>query len=424
MTGTDAADAPQVTDATDATVDASAPPSIIGVVRRYESVDKAPFARGADLNVWNIAIPPAAGSTTVTSPTAVSAVDGTFRLDDIPQGAAAELELRPNSDLLPNDAGVASGVRTHVSMRVPTNLPLQNDVPLVSFTWLAQVAVDCGVGGFTTLDQALYDMNGFTNGYFISRSVVLGELQATDGGPYLGSSIAPSDITVDVGDDEPFHNNVNNAEDTDNLPAVQVCFLDTNASTHQYVGSKATASVHGANRFVMFRVRNLTPGIGKGNAVVHVKGFAPASVYLLASGSIGVVSLRVGADPSPPTIPPTRTFHDDVYPLFGNLGCLSGCHVPPNGTGYVATGSHGIGGLDLSTESAALASLRLGETAACATDATVLTRLCPADPPRSLLLTVPLTQPTNSNHPYPVFDSTNDPNYLIVKQWIAQQPKP
>jgi hypothetical protein len=389
--------------------DGAATPSVVGVVRRYETLDKTAFTNIAELNVWNIAV---AGSTS-TSPATDSASDGSFRLFDIPAGAVAELELRPKNDRLPNDAGVAGGTRTHVSMRMPASLPLQADVPLVSFVWLAQVAVDCGL--YTTLDAALYDMYGRFNGDFVSRSVVLGELQAIDGTPYLGTPVSPSDITVAVGDQNPFVNNVTAAAGN------TVCFLDTNATTRQFVGSKATKSTS-ANRFVMFGVRNgNTQVLGSGNAFVYVTGFVPQSVYLLASGSLGVVTLQVGSAPPPPPVAPT--FHDKIYPLFGDLGCLSGCHTPPKGAGYIGSQARGLTGLDFTTEDSALKGLRLGENASCLTDDNVKVRLCPSAPDKSLVLTVPLTQPTTAGHPYPVFNNTNDPNYQLVRAWVMTEPQ-
>jgi hypothetical protein len=388
-------------------------PSVAGLVLRYETMDPTPFRDMAKLNVWNVAIPPG-----MTSPTATSDASGSFVLDDVPVGAAAELELRPVVDQLPNDAGmVAAGVRTHVSLRIPPSLPLQQNVPLVSFPWLAQVAVDCGI--YPTIDKSLYGDGGFTDGDFVSRSVVLGELQEADGTPYKGAAVQPGDITVLLGDMDPEPNNVGNPDT--GSPRSSVCFLDRNLSTGEYIGSKATSST-AANRFVMFRVRN-SDGTGQGTAVVHVKGFAPSSVYLLSSGAIGVVALRVGDDPSPPMTAPPRTFHNDVYPLLGMLGCLGGCHTPPDGTGYTMTQVRNLPGLDLSSETMALSTLMAGESDSCVNVATP-SRVCPADPAKSLMLTLPLTHTDNSGHPYPVFDSTNDPNYMVIEQWISENLPP
>ena len=127
------------------------------------------------------------------------------------------------------------------------------------------------------------------------------------------------------------------------------------------------------------------------------------------------------ADSAPPSVPPTRTFHDDVYPLLVRLLCSKGCHTPPNGVGFVATNGPSIGGLDFSSEAAALATLVMGETAACVNVNAAPVRLCPGAPAKSLLLTASLT---GTDSAYPVFDSTNDPNYLVIEQWIAQLPKP
>jgi hypothetical protein len=399
-------------------------PSFAGVVRRYERIDGTAFLPGADLDAWNIAISSPSGTSDV-SPKATSLADGSFDLTDLPAGAAAELWVRPSAavDLLPNGKSLPLAFRTDVSVRVPTALPAKQDLPLVSYAWLSQVAVDCGI--FPDLDTALYGAGGnTTNDYFVTRSVVIGELQSADGGPYTGPPIGPDDISVVLDNGTQYVNRSNNPNDTTNTPATRVCFLDSNTTTGEYVGSASAVST-AANRFVMFRVRNAGTAIGNGAAVVHVTGFAPASVYLLASGSVGVVALRVGTDPKPPA---TVSF-DDVYSLLKTdaLNCVSACHTPPDGVGYQMSMARGPMNtkLDLSTQTAALAALQAGESASCVgANASVVARLCPGDPARSLLLTVPLTQSDNRSHPYPVFDSTSDPNYLLIYQWISNLPAP
>jgi hypothetical protein len=428
--GSDVAEAHPPTDAgmdAPASADADAapaPPKIIGVVRRYESSDPASFRDAVQVTAWNVSVPPTPPSTTATSPSTKSSADGTYRLDGVPPSSLADLHLVWTNETLPDGQSLPKAMRTLTAVRVPESGALTQDIPVVNFTWVATVAAQCGI--FATMNDALYDKNPdggvseYANGYFVTRSTIFGELRDGNGQPV--ANIPASALHVVLGG---WTNYAGNPSDTDAHPA-KVCFLDVDPTTHTYVGTTGTKST-ATGRFVVFRLRNMATATGDGPAVVHVKDdtvnppttFAPAPIYLLSSGSLGVVTLTLGPDPDPPVIIPTRSFATDIYPLFAKLGCRD-CHQPGQ-QGYEMSPPRGPMNLHLDLSGSVMntwTSLQAGGQANCG-DPTMPARVCPSNPPKSLLLQRPLTE-NPPDHPNASFDDTSDPDYQKILQWITQ----
>jgi hypothetical protein len=187
----------------------------------------------------------------------------------------------------------------------------------------------------------------------------------------------------------------------------------------------------------MFRMRNPSTGTGQGLARVQVTGFVSKSLTL-QSGNIGVVRLQAGMDPPPEIV--TRSFQNDIYPLFNELGC-AGCHTPPDGPGFVQSPTRCGQHLDLSASvdkvyasltaqgdydsgvcDAGIADAAPNAPADGGTPCNPPQRICLSSPESSLVLKKPLAAvpPLVPDHPNTSFDGVSDPNYQAILQWIQQ----
>jgi hypothetical protein len=298
---------------------------------------------------------------------------------------------------------------------------------------MAQVAWQCGI--FATREAALTDPQGRVNPYFISRSVIFGELLESEMGPPVGG-VPRTSIRViittarsNVADAGTVINRDGNPADTDPFPT-RTCFLVQNPVSGAYDGSPNPTSDGMTGRFVVFRARN-QGNTGEGIATVQADGFVSQRVALRSSGNIGVVSLVRGTDPglADAGMIPQRNFERDVYPLFTSLYC-STCHSrgQPGFEQSTLRGGRdaGDGGggvhLDLSgTPDQVYASLMAIDDGAASNCAVQPARLCIASPPDSLVLKKPLRDPAaQAVHALQAFEDTTDPNYQTILQWIEQ----
>jgi hypothetical protein len=387
---------------TDACADGACIPTLTVHTQQFEQLARSPLAN-VKLRVTSL---PAGKMTPV-----VSGQDGAESVDGLAANTALELMLTfQQSDPVFDE-------NTFATRFLGGNLggPVSLDIPVVNYRWLAKTAFECGVGDppFTSIDDATYDP-GTTNpnGYFYTRSTILGEVFNMDGSPAtLNRSMIHAIVDgVDNFDGDP--------SDTTNTPPVQVCFLEPDAASGTYVGTTADHTTSG--RFVMFRVRDPS-SVGAGFAEVKISGYPDGLVNLRSTGDIGVVEMMQGAPA--PVLPPAQSFATDVYPLVQTHGCPT-CHRPGK-LGYDEAAVRGGVGADFSgTASQVYAVLMAGGQSACDNPATP-ERLCVTDPKASLFYTKPRLETGNepSDHLGIAFPE-DDPFIQTILQWITNGAQP
>ena len=417
--GTDLADAPNVPDggclsndqcgANDVCVEAThtCVPSLAviqGRVYPFESTNP-----NAVLNNVTVAIT----STKALLQSNATGLDGRYSIGSVPLGSLIDFNLTLPQVLPGTQTSIPLTLATSVTTAIGNQTAATFDLPFVSYAWLANVAYQCGV--YATASAAVMT-SGHVNFDFTQRTTVLGTLLDAAGHPVAGVSQGGIVVTQVANAMEPYPNTNDNPADTDHGLAAHVCFLDVDTGTGQYVGTTGTTST-ATGRFVMFRVRNAR-GTGEGTARVSATGFSSQTVILDSSAYIGVVTLTAGMD-AVPTVQ-TRSFENDVYPLFTKYACI-GCHSKGN-DGYEMSTPRGPNGLhlDLSdTPTNVWTALTTGGYTGCDNAATPA-RVCPPSADASLLLKKPLAETggTPPDHANSSFRTTDDPDYRIIHDWI------
>jgi hypothetical protein len=385
---------------------------ISGQVRRYESTDPTSSSAGVKVLVTNVKSPP----------TSTSDDGGHYALSGVPLRSIVNFELslaeqQVTSVTPPVPVPVVLATRTSdVLGDAATNTI---DLPFVSYAWLANVAYQCGL--FATAAEAATTLNTVSNTrhvnfYFTQRSTVIGTLLGSGDKPMSGVSRGSISISMAATSMAPFPNKDTAPTAAEPYPP-RVCFLDADQASGQFVGTKADASTS-TGKFIVFRVQN-TRGTGEGTATVRATGFVSESVILPSTGNIGVVALRQGQDAIP--VEMNRSFERDVYPLFTKYVCI-GCHSPGN-DGFTMSKPRGAMSLRLDLSDTPMnvwLTLTTGGFMDCAD--TTPARVCPPSPDASLLLKKPLaeTGDTMQDHANTSFQTTADPDYRIIADWIKQ----
>lgn len=365
--------------------------TVTGVAFDYSTIDRTPLGE-VTVQITNVIDAPTAEPT---------AADGVYQLDGLVPGTL--LDLQPLWD---QNASVVvpATLSSRVSVSVTNDQPIEFDVPVVPYEWMAQVAFECGL--FPTLEDAIGE--NAVNPYFIQRSTVFGQLVDSEGNGV--ATVSKAAIRARIGEWANFQDNL---LDTDGSPT-EVCFLDEDAVSGTYVGTGDDVS-NDSGRFVMFRLRNNT-GFGQGTLSVSVSGFDEVYTTLPSSGNIGVVELLRNDQPI------IRDFAIDIYPLFDTYGCTgTGCHsnggpTPAIRNGYTA---------DWSLTPREVWEQLVGPGTECPNPADPV-RICTDDPANSLFITRPLTEPVGETDPHPVdiFPSIEDPQVQVMLEWIEQGAQP
>ena len=387
--------------------------SFSGHVQHYEILE-ASYQSGVTVAAANIATTPPLESEP-------SGVDGTYSLTDVPRGAFLDLEMTwnqtvPNLDTLP--APLQKTVLAADSLGTDAVRTL--DAQVVSFNWLAQVAVDCGI--FPTLNDAIFESTGqFINPFWITRSTLLGNVRDASGAAQAG--IKASDIEIVLTSTTGSQSNKDgDVTDTDAHPT-KVCFLKAGPGGTTLIGGTGTAT-DSTGRFVMFRIRN-DKKTGFGVAQVRVTGHAEQGLTFRSSGETATVQIGNGASIAPPPAL-TGSFKTDVYPIFSKFACV-GCHSPGN-PGF--ENSQPRGPMMLKADySGSVDAVYAVVTATNGGDCSApdkLERVCTNDPTNSLLAHMPFAEapPTPEDHETTYFSSTADPYYQAIFQWIKGGAKP
>ncbi len=387
--------------------------SFTGHIQHYEILEQS-YQPGVTVTAANIA-------TKTPLQSAPSGTDGTYSLTDVPRGAFLDLEMLwgqavPNLNTLP--APLQKTVLAADSLGTDATRTL--DPQVVSFNWLAQVAVDCGI--FPTLKDAVFESTGmYINPFWITRSTLLGNVRDASGAGQAG--IKASDIEVVLTSTTGNQSNTDaDATDTDAHPT-KVCFLKSGPGGTTLIGGTGTTT-DSTGRFVMFRVRN-DKKTGFGVAQIRVTGHAEQGLTFRSSGEIATVQLGNGPSIAPPPAL-TGSFKTDVYPIFQKFACV-GCHSPGN-PGY--EDSQARGPLHLKADySGSVDAVYAVVTATDGGDCSApdkLERVCTNDPTNSLLAHMPFAEapPTIEDHETTYFSSTADPNYQAIFQWIKGGAKP
>ncbi len=365
--------------------------SVRGVAYDFSTLEQTPLPE-VTVQITNVIDAPTADPT---------GKDGVYQLDGLVPGTL--LDLQPLWD---QNAAVVipATLSSRVSVSVTNDQPVEYDVPVVPYEWMAQVAFECGL--FATLEEAI----GTTavNPYFIQRSTVFGRLVDSDGKGI--ATVSKAAIRARIGEWANFQNNL---LDTDDEPT-EVCFLDEDATSGTYVGTADDVS-NDSGRFVMFRLRNDT-GFGQGTLSVAVSGFDEAYTTLPSSGNIGIVDLVRNDEPI------TRDFAIDIYPLFDTYGCTGdGCHTNGGPPGAIRDGYTA----DWSLTPREVWEQLVGPGTECP-DPDNPVRICTDDPEVSLFVQRPLTDPIGMPdvHPVDIFPSIEDPQVQVMLEWLEQGAQP
>lgn len=360
-----------------------------GLAYDYSTIDRTPL-EGVTVQITNVQDAPTAAATEA---------DGAYELDGLVPGTLVDLQPLYDQD---DPVFVPATLSSRVSVTVTNDQPIEVDVPVVPYAWMAQVAFECGL--FPTLEEAIG--GAAVNPYFIQRSTVFGQLVDDAGNGIATMSKAALRAKVDE-----WANFQDNLLDVDGSPT-EVCFLEEDATSGTYVGTTDDVS-NESGRFVMFRVRNDT-GLGQGQLSVSASGFDPDFTTLSSSGNIAVVDMLRNDDPIP------RDFAIDVYPLFETYGCVA-CHTAGGPPAAVRNGFEA----DWSLGPREVWELLVGPGVECP-DPDNPVRICTDDPEASLFVQRPLTEPVGMDdvHPVDIFPSIDDPTVQVMLEWIAQGAQP
>lgn len=365
-----------------------------GIAYDYSTIDRTPL-QDVTVQITNVIDAPTAEAT---------GNDGAFEFDGLVPGSLVDL-----NPLWDQNASVVvpAAVTARISASITNDQPINFDVPVVPYEWLAQVAFECGI--FASAEEALYNDAGTAiNPYFVQRSTVLGQLVDNNGDGV--ATVSKAAIRARIGEWANFEANL---LDTDNSPA-EVCFLDEDASSGTYVGTGGDVS-NDTGRFVMFRLRN-DSGFGQGTLSVAVSGFDQAYTTLPSSGNIGIVELLRNDEPI------ERDFAIDIYPLFDTYGCTGdGCHSNGGPPGAVRAGFTA----DWSLTPREVWEQLVGPGTECPDPGNPV-RICTNDPESSLFIQRPLTDPVGMPdvHPVDIFNSIEDPQVQVMLEWIEQGAQP
>jgi len=404
--------------------------SLQGGVLSADAVTPGPVA-DVELSIANIDPPLAAGPTRA---------DGEYQIDEIPPGSLVDVAL----DVEEGWAGdMNSAFRTVHQVNIGLESPQVQDLRVVRYQWLGQVALDCGVYPF---DAAATEWDvicspgadgvaepgceGPQEGvgpFILTRSTVVGTFYEEDGTTPFTDPLSRGALSVVMNNGGIDTANVESAQsgDTDEFP-FHVCWLDEDGDA--LVGSNSTTNITG--NFVLFRVRN-SQGLGQGTVTLEATGFDPALVRLSSSGSVGVVSMNRNNTVI------ERDFGLDVYPMFAEWGCLV-CHST-GGVGAVNGQRDGFFA-DWSLDAQGVYDNIIGPGTVCdttvplndpnwGTDPGVSSgrlRVCTNVPEESLLIMRPSAGVPRFNevHPVDIFPGPEHPQMEVVRQWVEQGANP
>ncbi len=363
-----------------------------GVVYRYGTIDRVDPRDMAQISVKNIAgipNPPPTG------------IDGVYELEGIPPYSLVQLAITAPHD----DVGifVPPSLRTVVSFNLANTSPLEQNLPVVSYGWMAKVAFECGF--FPTEQDAIG--NGAVNTYFTQRSTVFGTLVTPEGMAVQG--ISKFGIQVFLDGTFNIHDGIAMTE----VNPAKVCFLEKgpdgilHGTTNNFSGA--------AGAFVMFRIQD-EQGTGSGTAIVKAGGFNPSTVKLSSTGEIGIVQLVSNGEAI------ERDYETEVYPIFTSHGCI-GCHAP-GGVGFMTAPVRAGFPADWSGTPDEVYDNLTGPGTNCMDPlnaSSVAARVCTnmGFTSKSFLLTRPLAEiPDDPNDPHPVdiFASEDDPAATIIRE--------
>jgi hypothetical protein len=339
---------------------------------------------------------------------------GHYSINNVPLGSVVDFNLTLPQTLVGTQILIPASLATRVSAVLGNMTSETFDLPLVNYAWLANVAYRCGV--YMTAAEATMT-SGHLNFDFTTRSTIVGTLLDAGGHPVAGVSRDAISVSMAATAMALYPNTNDNPADNDHGLAAHVCFLGADSTAGQYVGTTSTVST-ATGKFVVFRVRN-TRGTGEGTAQVQATGFVSQTVILQSTANLGVVTLSAGQDAVP--VEKVRNFEKDVYPLFTKYTCI-GCHSP-NNNGFTISMPRGPMSLrlDLSdTPTKVWTALTTGGFTGC--EGTTPARVCPPAPDASLLLKKPLAETggTPPDHANSSFQTTADPDYRIIADWIKQ----
>ena len=363
--------------------------TVRGIVYDYSTIDRTPIS-DATVQITNVLDAPTAAAT---------GDDGAYEFQGLVPGTLVDLQPLYDQD---GPVFVPATLSSRISMSVTNDQPIEVDVPMVPYAWMAQVAYECGL--FATLDEAIGGVA--VNPYFIQRSTVFGQLVDSDGKGIGTVSKAAIRARIDE-----WANFQDNLLDTDTEPT-EVCFLDEDVDSGTYVGTTDNVS-NDSGRFVMFRLRNDT-GLGQGQLSVSASGFDPDYTTLSSSGNIAVVDMVRNDEPI------TRDFAIDVYPVFETYGCVA-CHTAGGPPGAVRDGFEA----DWSLTPREVWELLVGPGTECP-DPDNPVRICTDNPEASLFIQRPLTDLPGMPdvHPVDIFPSIEDPMIQVMLDWIEQGAQP
>lgn len=368
--------------------------------------------------------------------------DGLYAFDEIPPGTLLDVELRADEDwAFANSASFRTMRPVEIGFSEVQEEPLR----VVSYEWLAQVAIDCGFYGFDP-DASPWEVlcNGGPDGivepgcngtddsiasFALTRSTIVGSLRNPDGSLNT-EALSRGAVSVVVERDGVETPNVE-ANPTDGGPfPFHVCWLDDSADELRGTNNAQNTS----GQFVLFRLRN-DLNLGQGSVSVGASGFDGANVRITSTGAVGVIELTRNDDVI------ERDFAIDVYPMFSAWGCLD-CHNT-GGFGSIDGERNGVPanwGLDVTS---VYSNIVLGEVdgpSDCQTtplltdpswgaDATLSSgrnRVCPNNPQESLLIMRPTAGLPffNEVHPIDIFPGPDHPQMVIVREWIEQGAQP
>jgi hypothetical protein len=401
-----------------------------GRVLRFETVAETPV-EGASLEIDNL------NPVVMFDNTPAS---GEYNLDQIPAGSLVHIDVDVDEGWV---GDTSPAFRTVHELDVGLISPLDRDLELVSYQWLAQVALDCGAydfGANPTIWDVLCNDGGDgvaepgcsgpgegVGTFFLTRSTIVGTLLDVDGTSLYQGSLSKSVMSAIVDNNGTEEANVEgNPNDTDPNP-FSVCWLKESGG--EYVGGPEDANSTG--KFVMFRARNAS-GLGVGGASVEASGFLNGDALLASTGAAAVVTMQRNDDPI------TRDFAVDVYPMFQTYGCVN-CH----NTGGIGAENGERAGFkaDWSLSPQEVYDNLVGPGTVCNLTVPIddptwgsdpgkssgRLRICANRSEESLVVIRPVAGlPTVATdvHPIDIFPSADHPQMIAFREWVDQGANP
>lgn len=344
------------------------------------------------------------GTTPCASTPPYTGADGAYSIGYVPPQSAFTLEMRSRTGY--EEAGEPGPYAVRIKAYSKDQATETVNPYWVQWSWLAEVAVACGI-----YEAGAYDATNYPNrveGHpdFVTRAAFMGMLKDGTGAGVGG--VTKDRIQVELG------GYLNNNPD-------YVCFLNVDGTDpNRLVGSASNTSYAEAyGAFIVFKAKNAN-NLGLGTGYVRVAyaagqaNFEEASVAVQA-GNLALSTLYTDDNPNPEPPPLDVVSFADVYQVLQNQGCTA-CHYE-GGAGDVQNGGY-YARYNL-TPQEVYDNLVGPGTNCTVTDYVGNYRVCVNDPAASRLLKRPLLEEP-ADHPNASFGDTNDPNYQLLYAWIEQ----